>query len=115
MLGKAYLWAGYACRLLGENFCDAVIDGVPREPRSVYYERAIARFDEAQRLGSGDVAMAVVAARASVKAFLGDWTGAVADATSVPDDFVFNMPYHSTEGTTTRGRTSPYRKGRRCG
>ena len=104
MLGKAYLWAGYAYRLLGENFCDAVIDGGPREPRSIYYERAIARFDEAQRLGSGDVAMAAVAARASVKAFLGDWTGAVADATTVPDDFVFHMPYHSTEGTTTHNR-----------
>ena len=104
MLGKAYLWAGYAYRLLGENFCDAVIDGGPRQPRSIYYERAIARFDEAQRLGLGDVAMAAIAARASVKAFLGDWTGAVADATAVPDDFVFHMPYHSTEGTTTHNR-----------
>ena len=104
MLGKAYLWSGYAYRLLGENFCDAVIDGGPRQPRSIYYERAIARFDEAQRLGSGDVAMAAVAARASVKAFLGDWTGAVADATAVPDGFVFHMPYHSTEGTTTHNR-----------
>ena len=48
--------------------------------------------------------MAATAARASVKAFLGDWNGAVADATTVPDDFVFHMPYHSTEGTTTHNR-----------
>ena len=104
MLGQAYLWAGYAYRLLGENFCDAVIDGGPKEPRSIYYERAIARFDQAQRLGSSDVAMAAVAARASVKAFLGDWSGAVADATTVPDDFVYYMPYYATEGTTTHNR-----------
>lgn len=87
-----------------ENFCDAVIDGGPREPRSVYYERAIARFDQARAHGSSEVAMAATAARASVKAFLGDWNGAVADATTVPDDFVFHMPYHSTEGTTTHNR-----------
>ena len=104
MLGKAYLWAGYAYRLLAENFCDAVIDGGPKEPRSVYYERAIARFDQARANGSLEVAMAATAARASVKAFLGDWTGAVGDATTVPDDFVFHMPYHSTEGTTTHNR-----------
>ena len=104
MLGRAYLWAGYAYRLLAENFCDAVIDGGPREPRSVYYERAIARFDQARAHGSSEVAMAATAARASVKAFLGDWNGAVADATTVPDDFVFHMPYHSTEGTTTHNR-----------
>ena len=104
LLGQAYLWAGYAYRLLGENFCDAVIDGGPRQPRSVYYERAIARFDEARANGSLEVAMAATAARASVKAFLGDWTGAVADASTVPDDFVYHMPYHSTEGTTTHNR-----------
>lgn len=104
LLGQAYLWAGYSYRLLGENFCDAVIDGGPRQPRSVYYERAIARFDEARANGSLEVAMAATAARASVKAFLGDWTGAVADASTVPDDFVYHMPYHSTEGTTTHNR-----------
>ncbi len=104
MLGKAYLWAGYAYRLLAENFCDAVIDGGPRQPRSIYYDRAIARFDQAQAHGSSEVAMAATAARASTRAFQGDWNGAVADATLVPDDFVFHMPYHSTEGTTTHNR-----------
>ena len=103
-LAEAYLWTGYAYRLLGENFCVSVIDGEGAGARSVYYDRAIARFDQAASLGSGDMAMAAVAARASVKAFMGDWSGAMADAAGVPDDFVFDMPYYATEGNATRNR-----------
>ena len=104
LLAEAYLWAGYAYRLLGENFCVSVIDGEAAGARSVYYDRAIARFDQAASLGSGDMAMAAVAARASVKAFMGDWAGAVADASGVPDGFVWEMPYFATEGNATRNR-----------
>ena len=104
LLAEAYLWTGYAYRLLGENFCVSVIDGEGAGPRSVYYERAIARFDQAASLGSGDMAMAAVAARAAVKAFSGDWSGAMADAAGVPDNFVFDMPYFATEGNATRNR-----------
>lgn len=103
-LAEAYLWTGYAYRLLGENFCVSVIDGEGAGARSVYYDRAIARFDQAASLGSGDMAMAAVAARASVKAFMGDWSGAMADAAGVPDNFVFEMPYFATEGNATRNR-----------
>ena len=104
LLAEAYLWTGYAYRLLGENFCTAVIDGGAAQDRSIYYTEAIARFSQAASLGSGDMATAAVAARASVKAFMGDWSGAVADAASVPDDFVWNMPYFATEGDATRNR-----------
>ena len=104
LLAEAYLWAGYAYRLLGENFCVSVIDGESAGNRSVYYDRAVARFDQAASLGSGDIAMAAVAARASVKAFMGDWGGAVADASGIPDGFVWNMPYFATEGNATRNR-----------
>ncbi len=104
LLAEAYLWTGYAYRLLGENFCTAVVDGGGAEDRSVYYDRAIDRFTQAASLGSGDMAMAAVAARASVKAFMGDWSGAVADAAGIPDDFVWNMPYFATEGNATRNR-----------
>ncbi len=103
-LAEAYLWTGYAYRILGENFCRSVIDGGPAGDRSVYYDRAIARFDQAASLGSGDMAMAAVAARASVKAFMGDWSGAASDAAGVPEGFVFNMPYFATEGDPTRNR-----------
>ena len=104
LLAEAYLWAGYANRLLGENFCMAVIDGGGAQDRSIYYSRAIERFSQAASLGSGDMSMAAVAARASVKAFMGDWAGAVADAATVPDGFVWNLPYFATEGNATRNR-----------
>ncbi len=104
LLAEAYLWAGYAYRLLGENFCVSVIDGESAGARSVYYDRAIARFDQAASLGSGDMAMAAVAGRAAVKAFMGDWAGAVSDASGIPDNFVWNMPYFATEGNPTRNR-----------
>ncbi len=104
LLGEAYLWAGYAYRLLGENFCNSVIDGGPAGDRSIYYDRAIAHFDQAAALGTGDMATAAVAARASVKAFRGDWAGAVADASGIPDDFVFSLPYHEGFGNDTRNR-----------
>lgn len=104
LLAEAYLWTGYAYRLLGENFCTAVIDGGAAQDRSIYYSRAIERFSQAASLGSGDMAMAAVAARASVKAFMGDWSGAVADAGGIPDDFVWNLPYFATEGDATRNR-----------
>src|SRR3970040_981777 len=40
LFATVHLWAGYANRLLGENFCNAVIDGGPEEPRIVFLHRA---------------------------------------------------------------------------
>ena len=39
-LAQALIWAGYANRLLGENFCDGVINSGPKEPYTVYLDRA---------------------------------------------------------------------------
>ncbi|TVR64873.1 MAG: hypothetical protein EA422_05560, partial [Gemmatimonadales bacterium] len=36
---RAYLYAGFANRLLGENACVAVIDGGAAQPSSVHFER----------------------------------------------------------------------------
>ena len=104
LLAEAYLWTGYAYRLLGENFCQAVIDGSAAMDRSEYYTRAIDRFTQAATLGSGDLATAAVAGRASVRAFMGDWAGAVADANTIPDGFEWVLPYFDTEGDATRNR-----------
>ena len=104
LLVEAHLWAGYAYRILGENFCVSVIDGGAAGARDVYYQRAIEHFNQAESMGSGDMATAAAAARASVKAFMGDWSGAAADASGVPDDFVFSMPYYGTLGDATRNR-----------
>ena len=104
LLGEAYLWAGYAHRLMGENFCLSVIDGGSAGSRNAYLEGALAHFDQAASQGSGPVAMAARAARASVKAFMGDWAGATADAAGVPDDFVWMLPYYPDKGDATKNR-----------
>ena len=104
LLAEAHLWAGYAHRLMGENFCMSVIDGGAAGPRSAYLDGAMSHFDQAASIGSGDLATAARAARAAVKAFNGDWAGAVSDAAGVPDDFVWHLPYYSTEGDPTKNR-----------
>lgn len=97
----AYLWQGYSYRLLGENFCQAVIDGGAAEPYSAFLERAEIAFtnalNQAQTLGNDEIASAAQAGRASVRRYLGDWTGAVSDAEQVPEDFDFGMPYNQVE------------------
>jgi hypothetical protein len=91
---EAYLWAGYANRLLGENFCEAVFDGGPRQANLEYFKRAEKHFSDAIAKAPGTSAgnnfkTAAYAGRASVRVFLKDWTGAVADANQVPLAFRF--------------------------
>jgi starch-binding outer membrane protein, SusD/RagB family len=114
----AALWAGYANRLLGEAFCDAVIDGGAIQPRQVFFERAEQWFTRAMALAAAqnqtNLGLAARAGRASVRANLGNWSGAVADAQGVPDAFVFNMAYTNTQvGQYNRifwaGANRPYR------
>lgn len=91
---RAYLYAGFANRLLGENSCQAVIDGGPAQSDTVYFQRAESLFTRANQLAAAlkntAVATAALGGRASVRADMGDWAGAVADAQQVPASFVFN-------------------------
>lgn len=96
----AALWGGYAYRLLGESFCQAVINGSALQPNAVFFEHAETWFTRAiEYAGTAfpDIAMAARAGRASVRVNRGNWDGAVADAAGVPDAFIFNMEYTSTQ------------------
>lgn len=99
-VAQAYTWEGFADRLLGENVCAAVIDGGPEQSDSVYFQRAQDEFTQAiqigQAAGDNNTVTAAYAGRATVKAWQGDWAGAVQDAQQVPADFVFVAPI-STE------------------
>lgn len=99
----AYLWAGYANRLLGENACTTVIDGGPPQSDTVYFVRAESLFTRAltlaQSLNKTIVQNAALGGRASVRAAQGNWTGAAADAALVPTSFVFNAAFSTN---TTR-------------
>jgi hypothetical protein len=98
---KILLWAGYANRLLGENMCDAVIDGSGKLPYTTYLTRADSEITEALAIAmTANVTKfinAARAARAAVKLDLGKVPEAVADANTIADNFVFAMPYFTTD------------------
>lgn len=121
------IYAGYANRLLGENFCGAVIpltnpDGTLEPGDSTshtdYFLRAEQHFTNAIELAptitgsdaarAGVLLTAAYAGRASVRLDLASWgvggtamwDNAVADAGMVPSNtFVFSLPYSSQEQT----------------
>lgn len=100
---RARLVAGFANRMKGEFFCEAVFDGGPAEPHTAAFDRAEEHFSEAARMaqaqGLTDFRLAALGARASVRAWLGDWAGAEADAAEVPADFAYDQMYWATGAT----------------
>lgn len=120
-LQLAYLYAGFANRLLGENFCDGVIDGSGKLPYTVYLTRAESLFTKAIAVTGGTASTiatqqtAAYAGRAQVRADLGNWSGAVDDASHVPITFTYNMPYFNIGDDAQRNRiawaigNTPYR------
>jgi starch-binding outer membrane protein, SusD/RagB family len=91
---RAYLYAGFANRLMGENACVAVIDAGPALDSNVHFERADSLFTRAisiaQAQGRANLVSAGRGGRATVRAWLGDWAGAESDAVQVAPSFVFN-------------------------
>jgi starch-binding outer membrane protein, SusD/RagB family len=94
LAARANLLAGFANRLLGENVCATAIDGGPEQPYTIHFSRAEEYFTEAIRIAQTkpftSLLRAAYAGRASVRAWQGKWTEAVADAAQVPTSFVYN-------------------------
>ena len=109
-LQLAYLYAGFANRLLGENMCDGVIDGSGILPNSVYFTRAESLFTKAIAVTGGTAATmatnvaAATAGRASVRMYLGNWAGAIADAATIPATQAFNISYFNVGEDAQRNR-----------
>jgi hypothetical protein len=107
---RAYIYAGLANRLAGENLCEAVIDGGPAEDSKVYFTRAEADFTQAITIantltGSLKDSLLRVAygGRASVRAAQGKWTEAVIDAPLVPTSYVFVAPFSTNTTAENNG------------
>jgi hypothetical protein len=100
LAAQALLYAAYANRALGENMCEAVVDGGAPQDRDVHLQAAEARFAEAMTVGTAagrtDLATAAQAGRASVRLFLGNDGGAATDAAAVPVGFVYELLYSSS-------------------
>lgn len=109
---KAYLHAGYANRILGENVCEAVFDAGAPQDYTEHFKRAEQQFNEAlriaQALNNSTLVNAARAGRAQVRMALGNWTGAVEDATTIPIAFRYDAVYSlntSREGNGWRAVT----------
>ena len=121
-VAQAYLYAGFANRLLGENFCQSVIPvEIPDPtqyrlgpgslgPQTLYFRRADTAFTNAIAVfiasgltdtGTTSLLRAAYAGRASVRADLAtyglaQWTDVLTDAALVPNTAVFQVPYAAT-------------------
>lgn len=97
LAARAYLYAGFANRMLGENVCAAVFDGGPQVDYKEHFGRADAHFTEALRIATAvnnaALRSAALGGRASVRAYQGRWTEAAADAVLVPASFTYNALY----------------------
>lgn len=94
LVAEAYLYGGYADRLFGELACQVVVDSGAAQSDTVEFDRAIDKFTNAiqigQAAGAKSIVTAAYAGRASVRAWEGDWAGAVEDAQQVPIDFEYD-------------------------
>lgn len=118
ILAGAYVWAGFANKILGEYSCEAVFDGGPAEPFIRHLERAEQQFSEAITIASSSgndrLLGAALGGRAQVAMWLGDWDAAVSDAQRVQAPFEFVLPVDEATQNTFNGiyfgsAGSPYR------
>lgn len=95
--GQLLMYAALANRVLGENMCQAVIDGGAAEPHTVHLTRAEAYategIDVATAADDPATASAARAVRASVRLYLGKFAEAATDAAVVPTSFVLTAPF----------------------
>lgn len=88
ILTQARLWAAYANKIFGENFCEVVFNGGPAQQPVEALKRAEKQFGEAlQGATTDEHRHAAYAGRAQTRMALGNWSGAVEDAARVPADF----------------------------
>src|SRR6185436_1399199 len=87
---QAYVWAGYANRILGELWCEVTFDGGPKQPGSAALTRAEEQFTQAIAKATVDATrQAAYAGRAQVRLGLKKWAEAASDAAQVPLTFTF--------------------------
>lgn len=100
-LTAAYMWAGWANRILGDNVCIAVFGGEDTdgdgnadpgrvEASDMHYTRALERFETARSRAQGShdsIAVASTAGMAQANLMLGNYSAAASLAAQIPDDF----------------------------
>jgi hypothetical protein len=105
LAARAYIYAGLANRLLGENMCQAVFDGSAPEENTAHFVRAEEQFTQALAIADNltgairdSLRRVAYGGRASVRAWQGEWAEAVADAQQVPIGYSFVAFYSTNTG-----------------
>jgi hypothetical protein len=122
-VAKAYFASGFALVLMGEIFCQGVIDGGPPLTTAAVLDSAVARLTQAKTVAlaaagtlSGtakqqaqDMANAAIVGIARAQLQAGRKTEAIATAAQVPAGFVFNIKYLQVTGSDDNRLTNlPY-------
>lgn len=112
LVAQANIWAGFANRVLGEHYCQGVIDGSAPFPATDYLTRAEGQFTAAiNTAGDPDLVLAGYAGRAQVRAYLAtyglaNWADAAADAGMITDNsWSYSL---ETDGSDSDTRNSLY-------
>lgn len=96
-VAHGYLMAGFANRLMGEIQCRSTFDAGPDMAHTENFVRADSLFTRAIQVGTAAGQSTIVTAayggRASVRAWLGNWSAAASDAAQVPTSFVYNSTF----------------------
>ena len=94
-------YGAFSRAILGEAFCEMTIDVGPLMSQTEMLQNAEAALGEAMTLAQGagrsDLADAALIRRAAVRLHLGDNSGAMSDASAVPDGFRFDANYSSAD------------------
>jgi starch-binding outer membrane protein, SusD/RagB family len=101
---RANLLAGLADRILGETFCQAIIDGGSVQDRSVYFQRAAQYFAAAaqidQAAGDNSYVGAANGGLAAVHAWMGQWDSAAFYAQQVDSGYEYDALYNANINLT---------------
>lgn len=106
LLARAAAYAGYSYLLLGEGYCEnsVAVDGGPLVSKESLFQTAEQRFttaiQHASAAGSTPIRHMAALGRARARIDMGNAAGAVEDAQTIPEGFVFEV----TRGTATPAR-----------
>jgi len=97
----AATWGAFPLVAMGEGFCRMAINGgaamQPGEVQTEAEQRFSSAISLAQAAGDETLTMQGLLGRARVRIAKGDYAGAIADASQIPDGFVVNVTRDSAE------------------
>lgn len=95
------VWGAFPLVAMGEGFCRMAIDGgaamQPGEVQTLAEQRFSSAISLAQGTGDATLTMQGTLGRARVRLAMGNYAGAMADASQIPDGFVVNVSRDASE------------------